>query len=54
MLGVSAGMLLLLGWSFLYIEPGSPSYVIGQISAVVLGVTIIGTLAALYSGWTPF
>lgn len=53
-LAVSIAMLLLLGWSFLYLEPGTPSYVIGQVSAVVVVVTILGTLLALISDWVPF
>lgn len=53
-LAVSIAMLLLLGWSFLYLEPGTPSYVIGQVSAVVVAVTILGTLLALTSDWVPF
>ncbi|WP_227378712.1 hypothetical protein [Haladaptatus halobius] len=53
-LAVNSGLLLLLGWAFLYLEPNTPSYVIGQVSAVVLGVTIVGVAVALYSEWTPF
>ncbi|MFC6906624.1 hypothetical protein [Halalkalicoccus tibetensis] len=53
-LAVSIAMLLLLGWSFLHLEPGTPSYVIGQVSAVVVVVTILGTLLALTSDWVPF
>lgn len=53
-LAVDIVLLLLLGWSFLYLEPSSPSYVIGQVSAAVLGLTIVGVLLALYSDWTPF
>lgn len=50
----SATLLLVLGWSFLYLEPGTPSYVIGQVSAIVLGTTAIGTGIALFSDWQPF
>ncbi|GAB6878180.1 hypothetical protein JCM17823_04540 [Halorubrum gandharaense] len=50
----SVAMLVLLGWSFLYLEPGTASYVIGQVSAGVLLVTIIGSATALFSGWEPF
>lgn len=53
-LAVDIVLLLLLGWSFLYLEPATPSYVIGQVSAVVLLVTIVGALTALYADWTPF
>ncbi|RRJ31575.1 hypothetical protein EIK79_07655 [Halocatena pleomorpha] len=51
---VSVTMLLLLGWSFIYLEPGTPSYVIGQVSAAVIVVVIAGTLLVLSSGWEPF
>lgn len=47
-------MLLLLGWSFLYLEAGTPSYVIAQASTGIVLVTILGTLIALYSDWNPF
>lgn len=54
MFTLSVAMLLLLGWSFLHLEPGTPSYVIGQVGAIGLGVTLVGTLIALVSGWQPF
>ncbi|SDK55249.1 hypothetical protein [Natronorubrum texcoconense] len=54
MLAFSTALLLLLGWSFLHLEPGTPSYVIGQVSAIVLSLTILGTLVALLSDWEPF
>lgn len=47
-------LLLLLGWSFLHLEPGTPSYVIGQVSLVPLVATLVGVLVVLYSGWEPF
>lgn len=53
-LAIDIVLLLLLGWSFLYLEPATPSYVIGQVSAIMLGVTIVGVLIALYSDWAPF
>lgn len=46
-------MALMLGWSFLYLEPGTPSYVIGQVSAAIVLTTLVGSLLALYSGWEP-
>lgn len=54
MFTLSITFLLLLGWAFLYLEPGTPSYVIGQVSAIVLSVTVVGTGIALYSDWEPF
>lgn len=53
-LAVDIALLLLLGWAFLYLDPSTPSYVIGQVSAVMLGVTLVGVLLALYSDWAPF
>ncbi|WP_137288423.1 hypothetical protein [Natronorubrum halophilum] len=54
LLALSTAMLLLLGWSFLYLEPGTASYVIGQVGATVLVVTILGAFVALRSDWEPF
>lgn len=54
LLALSTAMLLLLGWSFLYLEPGTASYVIAQVSAIVLIVTAVGALVALRSDWEPF
>lgn len=51
---VSIAMLLLLGWSFIYLEPGTPSYVIGQVSAAIVIATTLGTLLVLSSDWVPF
>lgn len=51
---INVVLLLLLGWSFLYLEPGTASYVIGQVSAIIVVATTIGTLLALVSGWQPF
>ncbi|WP_459885879.1 hypothetical protein [Halostagnicola bangensis] len=51
---MSVTMLLVLGWAFLHLEPGTPSYVISQVSAIVLGLTLLGTVIALYSNWKPF
>lgn len=50
----SVAMLVLLGWSFLYIEAGTASYVIGQVTAVVLVVTALGSGVVLRTGWEPF
>jgi len=51
---VNITLLGLLAWSFLYIEPGTSSYVIGQISTVILLCCLVGVLLALRSGWEPF
>lgn len=54
MFSLSIAMLALLGWSFLHLEPGTPSYVISQVSAIVLATTALGTGIALFSNWRPF
>lgn len=54
LLAVSVAMLALLGWSFLYLESGTAAYAIGQVSAIVVGMTLVGSLLALLSGWKPF
>lgn len=47
-------LLILLTWSFIYIDTGSASYVIAQISVAILLVTIVGLTAIIYIGWEPF
>ncbi|WP_459807958.1 hypothetical protein [Halopiger thermotolerans] len=54
MFALSVTFLLVLGWAFLHLEPGTPSYVIGQVSAIALSVTAVGTGLVLYSDWQPF
>lgn len=54
MFAISIVMLVALGWSFLHLEPGTASYAISQVSAIVVGVTAVGTFIALFSGWKPF
>lgn len=46
--------LLLLGFSALYIEPGTGSYVAAQLTLVPTLVTLGGAIAVLYTGWEPF
>lgn len=52
--GVDILFLLLLGFSFLYLEPGSRSYVVGQLTLVPIVLTFGGCLAVLYFDWDPF
>ncbi|OVE84688.1 hypothetical protein [Natronolimnobius baerhuensis] len=54
MFTLSATMLLVLGWAFLHLEPGTASYVISQVTAIILVFTLISTAIVLYSGWKPF
>ena len=48
------GLLLLLAWSFLYIEKGTASYIVAQLSAIILFVTLAGLSTVIYVGWEPF
>lgn len=54
MFSLSIAMLALLAWSFLYLEPGTASYVISQVGAIVLTTTAVGTGIVLFSNWRPF
>lgn len=46
--------LLLLGFSFVYLEPGTGSYVTAQLTLIPTVLTLVGGLAVLYTGWDPF
>lgn len=53
-LGIDVLFLLLLGFSFLYIEPGSGSYVVALLTLVPTVLTFVMSVALLYTGWDPF
>ncbi len=53
-IGVDLLFLLLLGFSFLYLEPGSGSYVTALITLVPIGLTLLAGVVILYTGWDPF
>lgn len=53
-LGIDVLFLLLLGFSFLYIEPGSGSYVVASLTLVPTVLTFVLCVAVLYTGWDPF
>jgi len=50
----SAVMLALLGLSIPTVEPGTGTYVVTVLSAVMLGTTFLGSAACIYVGWDPF
>jgi len=50
----SAVMLALLGLSVPTIAPGSGTFVIAVLSAVMLGAVFLGSAACLYVDWDPF
>ncbi|AHG01641.1 hypothetical protein HALLA_04370 (plasmid) [Halostagnicola larsenii XH-48] len=53
-LGIDVLFLLLLGFSFLYIEPGSGPFVVASLTLVPTVLTLVMSVAVLYTGWDPF
>lgn len=53
-IGVDLLFLLLLGFSFLYIEPGTGTYVIALVTVVPIALTFAASVVILYTGWDPF
>lgn len=53
-LGVNILFLLLLGFSFAFIEPGTGSYVMAQLTLVPVVISLAASIAILYTGWEPF
>ncbi|WP_247004240.1 hypothetical protein [Halosolutus gelatinilyticus] len=53
-LGVSILFLLLLGFSFLYLEPGSGPYVVAVLTLVPIVLSLGASIVILYTGWDPF
>lgn len=53
-LGIDMAFLLLLGFSFLYIEPGSGPYVVALLTLVPIVLTLVMSVVVLYTGWEPF
>lgn len=47
-------VLVLLGFSFPFLEPGTGSYVVAQLTLVPTVLTLIGSIVVLYTGWDPF
>ncbi|WP_224450357.1 hypothetical protein [Haloprofundus salilacus] len=52
--GIDILFLLLLGFSFVFLEPGSGSYVTAQITLIPITLTLIASLVILYTEWEPF
>lgn len=52
--GIDVFFLILLGFSFLNLEPGTKSYVVAQITLVPVLLTLIASVLILYTEWTPF
>lgn len=51
--GIDILFLLLLGFSFLYLEPGTKSYVVGQITLVPIALTLLASVIVIYFDWNP-
>ena len=51
---LSITMFILLAFSFPFLEPGSGSYVIALLVAVILGITLFGSALLIFIGWEPF
>ncbi|WP_423747503.1 hypothetical protein V5735_23370 (plasmid) [Haladaptatus sp. SPP-AMP-3] len=53
-LGIDILFLLLLGFSFLYLEPGTGSYVTATVTLIPIVFTFVMSVVVLYTGWEPF
>lgn len=53
-LGVNILFLLLLGFSFAFIEPGTGPYVIAVLTLVPVVLSLVASVAVIYTGWEPF
>lgn len=52
--GIDILFVILLGYSFLYLEPGTQSYVVAQITLVPIAATFVASLLVVYFDWDPF
>ncbi|UPM44304.1 hypothetical protein [Halocatena salina] len=52
-LGIDVLFLLLLGFSFLYVEPGTGSYVVALLTLLPTVLTLMMSVTVLYTGWDP-
>lgn len=53
-LAVDILFVILLGLSFLVLEPGTESYVVGQLALIPILLTLVLSSLVLYYDWTPF
>ena len=54
MLMIAVTLLILQSVAFVYVEPGSATYVISVLTMLMLLATIIGTGLLIYFDWSPF
>ncbi|SER39844.1 hypothetical protein [Natrinema salaciae] len=53
-LGVNVLFLLLLGFSFLFLEPGTGAYVVAVLTLIPVVLSLVASVAVIYTGWDPF
>ena len=53
-LGVNILFLLLLVFSFPFLEPGTGPFVVAVLTLVPVVLSLIGSIAVIYTGWEPF
>ncbi|NUB93358.1 hypothetical protein HT576_20370 [Haloterrigena sp. SYSU A121-1] len=53
-LGVNFLFLVLLGFSFLFLEPGSGPYVVAVLTLIPVVLSLVASVAVIYTGWDPF
>ncbi|RDI69861.1 hypothetical protein [Halopelagius longus] len=53
-LGIDVLFLLLLGFSFLYLDPGTRSYVMAQLTLIPVALTFLASVVLIYTQWDPF
>ncbi|WP_222912993.1 hypothetical protein [Natrinema sp. SYSU A 869] len=53
-LGVNFLFLVLLGFSFIFIEPGTGPYVMAVLTLIPVVLSLVASVAIIYTGWDPF
>ncbi|SEW31321.1 hypothetical protein [Natrinema salifodinae] len=53
-LGVNFLFLLLLGFSFVFAEPGTGAYIVAQLTLIPVVLSLVASVAVIYTGWDPF
>ncbi|MFP8953490.1 hypothetical protein ACLI4Z_11020 [Natrialbaceae archaeon A-arb3/5] len=53
-LAINIVFLFLLVFSLLFVEPGTGAYVVAHLTLIPVVLSLIGSLAIIYTGWEPF
>lgn len=53
-IGFDILIFLLLGFSFVFIEPGTGSYVVAQLTLVPTILTFVASVIVVWTDWEPF